>query len=157
MANSLTNKGQAVMLKLALPDPDGIGTQSGFVMQVAHIRLMSTASSGDASVLKTGSGFVEVTPGVGGYNPIEITTAYRYGAWSVPTLFGGNYQIVLQPGAPPADPYWTCTGAPGINGIKGAYLTDDAGAPLCWWERATAVDLAPGDTLTLDDLTIRLT
>ena len=72
-----------------------------------------------------------------------------------------NWQYSDNAGAGPSetvldDQTFTASGGP-INNIKGAYLTDSGDLVMAWWERASAVTLSDGDSITLDDLTVRLT
>ena len=136
MANSLTNKGEEYALF-------GDGAADGSIARLTTaIRLFDNTSV----PLKDGTGFAEVANG-NGYSTggIAITVA----AWTF-SVVSQNGQIVLN------DQVWTASGGNILN-ILGAYLTDTGGNPLAWWERTTAVTLTPGDTLTADDLTIRLT
>jgi hypothetical protein len=134
MANSLTNKGEEFALF-----GDGV-SDGGIARKASDVRLFQSSST----PAKDGTGFVEVAAG-NGY--IAGGQAIVVGNWtfSVP---GNDGQIVL------VDQVWTASGG-SISNIAGAYITDGTN-PLAWWERST-ITLADGDTLTLDDLTIRLT
>jgi len=151
MANGLTNRGQDIALWQA--NPAGAGGQGGIAGWSASIRLYTSSSNvnGFKAGIVGAGGFVE--PAVAnGYAPIPV----QFSSW-VRSIVAGNVQIVLQPAG--ADPQWVASGG-SIDFIAGAFLMGGVGGlePLGWWERtpASAVSLAPGDSLTLDDLTIRL-
>ncbi len=136
MASSLTNKGQEIMLK-------GTATPNGSIANLATALLLYDSTSVPD---KDGTGFVEVANG-GGYltGGIAITTA----DWTL-SLVGSDNQIELD------DQVWTASGG-GIANIDGAYIINVGGDVLAWWERASPVSLAAGDTLTAQSLTIALT
>lgn len=134
MANSLTNAGEELALF-----GDGVG--DGSIARLAtSVRLFTSASTPN----KNGTGFTQVANG-NGYTTggIAITVA----DWTF-SVNGVNGQIVLD------DQVWTATGGQIVN-IAGAYIHDGTDV-LAWWERST-VTLDDTDTITLDDLTIRLT
>lgn len=136
MANSLTNLGEELALF-----GDGVG--DGSIARLATaIRLFDSTST----PAKDGTGFVEVANGNGYTTGGQAITVAD---WTFSVL-ANNGQIVLD------DFVWTAAGG-NIANIKGAYLTDSGGSALAWWERTTAVTLTPGDSLTADNLTIRLT
>ena len=136
MANSLTNKGEEYALF-----GDGVG--DGSIARLATaLRLFDSTST----PAKDGSGFVEVANG-NGYVTGGMSINVSNWTFSVVSM---NGQIVL------ADEIWTA-GPGNISNILGAYATDTGGSALAWWERSSAVTLSPGDTLTADDLTVRLT
>lgn len=136
MANSLTNKGEEYALF-------GDGVSDGSIARLTTaVRLFDSTSV----PLKDGTGFVEVANG-NGYLTGGI--AITVGNWTF-SVVSTNGQIVL------ADQVWTALGG-NIALIAGAYLTDTGGNALAWWERSSPVTLTPGDSLTADDLTIRLT
>ena len=54
------------------------------------------------------------------------------------------------------DKTWTASGGT-IPDIDGVYLTDSDDNVLAWWERASAITLADGDSIVADDLYIKLT
>ena len=138
MANSLTNKGEEYALF-------GDGVSDGSIARLATNLLLFDSTS---VPLKDGSGFAEVANG-NGYiagTGFAITVA----SWTF-SVVSQNGQIVLN------DQVWTASGG-NIPNILGAFLVDSGGTNrLAWWERTSAVTLTPGDTLTADDLTIRLT
>ena len=133
MANTLTNWGEEVMLI-------GDGADGGIARIASDIRLYLNTSV----PAKDGTGFNEI-PNGNGY--VTGGEAVVLGNWAL-SLAGDVNQIVLT-----TDPSWTASGGP-ISNIAGAYLTDGTD-PMAWWER-TALTLAIGETLTLDDVTIRL-
>jgi hypothetical protein len=136
MANSLTNDGEEFALF-----GDGVG--DGSIARLATaVRLFDSTST----PAKNGTGFVEVANGNGYVTGGQAITVADW-TFSVVSM---NGQIVLD------DFVWTAVGG-NISNIKGAYITDASGNELAWWERTTAVTLTPGDSLTVDDLTIRLT
>jgi hypothetical protein len=133
MANSLTYKGEEYAL-------NGDGASDGGVARKAtKVKLYQSGST----PAKDGTGFTEVANGngytTGGH---AITTV----DWTYDSL---NSKITL------ADQVWTASGG-SISNIAGAYITDAADAVMAWWERASAITLASGDSLTLDDLAIAL-
>lgn len=140
MANSLTNEGQQIAL-----GKGAIGVVEGIVIAALSIRLFTDATQ----PLKDGTGFTEVTNG-NGYTTggLAITAAN----WSA-SLSGGDAQVVLDTSGPFQ---WTASGGT-IANIKGAYIADTGARELAWWERSSAVTLNSADTITADDLTIRLT
>lgn len=134
MANSLTNLGEEYGL---IGDGSGDGSVA---RKGATLRLYDNTST----PAKDGTGFVEVATG-NGYAAKAISVS----DWAFSVL-GGNGRIQL------ADQTWTASGG-NIANIAGAYLADSGGNVLAWWERPSAVTIAPGDTITADDLTIELT
>jgi len=136
MANSLTNKGEEYALF-----GDGVGDGS-----IARLATALQLFDSTSVPLKDGTGFVEVANG-NGYVTGGIPIGVSDWTFSVVSM---NGQIVLD------DQVWTASGG-NIANILGAYLVDTGGNALAWWERTSAVTLTPGDTLTADDLTIRLT
>lgn len=136
MANSLTNEGEENALL-------GNGSTGSIARLATNLLLFDNTSV----PLKDGTGFVEVGDGNGYIAGTGKVIAVGNWTFSVVSL---NGQIVLD------DQVFTAT--PGsIANILGAFIVDTAGLELAWWERTTAVTLDPGDTLTADDLTIRLT
>lgn len=134
MANSLTNKGEEYML---IGDGGGDGS---FARKAAKVKLYDSTST----PAKGGSGFNEVAAGNGyttGGQAISLVN------WSF-SVVSNQGQIVLD------DQVWTASGGP-ISNIAGAFITDSGDLPLAWWER-TPFTLQDTETLTLDDLTIRL-
>lgn len=136
MANSLTNDGEEFALF-----GDGVG--DGSIARLATAVQLFDSTSTPA---KNGSGFVEVANGNGYTTGGQAITVAD---WTF-SVVSNNGQIVLD------DFVWTAVGG-NITNIKGAYIVDTGGNALAWWERTTAVTLTPGDSLTVDDLTIRLT
>jgi hypothetical protein len=137
--NALTNLGEQV----ATMGNDTVTPTDGSIARSAkHVKLYTSASVPS----KAGTGFVEVANG-NGYTTGGQAIAVSDFTFSV---VGSNGQIKL------ADKVWTASGG-NIADIAGAYMTDVSGNVLAWWARATPVTLTPGDSLTLDDLTIRLT
>lgn len=134
MANSITNKGEEFALF-------GDGSTGSIARLATAVKLFTNATT----PLKDGSGFTEVTNG-NGYTTggIAITVA----DWTF-SVVGVNGQILL------VDKVFTASGGSIVN-IAGAYIAETGGDELAWWERTT-ITLSDGDSLTLDDLTIRLT
>jgi len=139
MANSLTNLGE----RSAIMGNAATGPTDGAIARIAaKVKLYDSTSTPD----KDGTGFVEVANGNG------YTTggqAITHADWTY-SVVATNGQIVL------ADKQWTASGG-NIANILGAFITDSADAVLGWWERTSPVTLGPGDSITLDDLTIRMT
>ncbi len=139
MANSLTNLGERTCL---MGDADSSPTDGAIARIATKVKLFDSTSVPD----KDGTGFVEVANGNGYTTGGQAITDAD---WTY-SVVATNGQIVL------TDKQWTASGG-NIANILGAYLTDAADAVLGWWERSSPVTLGPGDTITLDDLTIRLT
>lgn len=136
MANSLTNKGQEYMLY-------GTATPNGSLANLGtKLKLYNSSSTPNIN----GTGFTEVSNG-NGYTTggqALVRADYTLGT------SGSNKQITI------ADKTWTASGG-SIANIGGAYLTDASDNVLAWWERASALTLASGDSLTLTGLIVRLT
>jgi hypothetical protein len=133
MANNLTNLGQEYCL-LGTNTPNG-----GIANLAAFIRLLAVGSVPD----KNGSGFNQVAAGNG----------YPAGGFAISRP---NWTLVLQSGdnlIRLVDILITAAGG-SIPNIAGAYIVNAGGLPLGWWERS-ALTLASGDSLLLDDLTIK--
>lgn len=135
MANSLTHKGEEYALF-------GDGAGDGSLARLAtEVRLYKDTSVPD----KDGTGFTEVDNG-NGYTTGGIAITVADWTFSVVSDYG---RIQLD------DQIWTASGGQ-IPDIAGAYLTDAGGNVLAWWERSSVVTLDDGDTLTLDDLIVRM-
>jgi hypothetical protein len=140
MANHLTHKGQDYMLF-------GDGTSSpnllgGSIARLATaVRLYTSASTPN----KDGTGFTQVANG-NGY--ATGGSAITVDEWTLETN-SGDRQIKLD------DVIVTASGG-NIENIAGAYIVDTDGNVLAWWERSLATTLVAGDSITLDDLTIKL-
>lgn len=138
MANSLTNKGEEYALF-------GDGVSDGSIGRLATNLFLFDGTSTPA---KDGTGFSEVANGNGYVAGTGKVITIANWTFSVVSM---NGQIVLD------DQVWTASGG-NIANILGAYIVDAGGTnPLAWWERSSAVTLTPGDSLTADDLTVRLT
>lgn len=139
MANSLTNEGQGVAL-----GKGSTGVVYGIVQASTRLKLGTDATT----PLKDGTGFTEVANGNG-----YVTTglAITQANWST-SLSGGDRQVILDTSGPFQ---WTASGGT-IANVKIAYITDASARPEAWWERSTVVTLNSGDTITADQLTIRL-
>jgi hypothetical protein len=148
---SLTNYGQQVALYddnrtflagLTGATPALVG---GIAQIAAGLELFADTGSvldKDASVLNLPS------PGGGGYTGVIALT--KGGNWSNPSASSGDTQIVLTP-----NQTFTATANP-INDIGGAYIEDGDDNVLAWWERSSPITLATNDTITADQLTIRI-
>ncbi len=129
MANSLTHKGEELALKKS----------PGSVAYLATaVRLFTGASAPD----KDGTGFSEVANGNGYTTGGQVITQAN---WTYTAL---TSKITL------ADQVWTASGG-SIANVRGAYIVNAGGDVLAWWELTSAITLASGDTITLDDLTIK--
>ncbi len=53
-----------------------------------------------------------------------------------------------------ADIIWPFAG--NVNGIAGAFITDALGKVMAWWDKIPVINMNPGDSVVLDDLTLRL-
>ena len=89
-------------------------------------------------------------PGGGGYDATDGENLTKAGSWSNPDDASGDTQIVLTPNV-----VFTA-GAGGINDVGGAVLRDEEDNPIAWWERSSDITLAQNDTITADQLTIRI-
>lgn len=129
MANSLTHKGEELALKKSPGSMAYIATK---------VRLFKGTSAPD----KDGTGFNEVADGNGyttGGKTIDEAD------WTYADL---TSKITL------ADQVWNASGG-SIENVKGAHIVNAGGDVLAWWELPAAITLASGDSLTLDDLTIK--
>lgn len=133
MANSLTNFGEQVMLT-------GSGADGSIARIANSVRLYINTSTPN----KNGTGFNQV-PNGNGYLTGGI--AIVFANWTL-SLVSLTNQIALT-----SDPSWTASGG-SIANIAGAFITAGASV-MAWWER-TPFTLLNTETLTLDDLTIRL-
>lgn len=137
MANSLTNLGEQV----ALMGDDVATPADGAIARIAtSVRLFKVGSVPN----KDGTGFTEVDNG-NGYTTGGI--AITFADWTF-TIISTVGQIKLD------DQIFTASGG-NIADIQGAYITDSGGNVLGWWERSAPITLTSGDSLTLDDLTVR--
>lgn len=148
---SLTNYGQQIGLyddnRTFLP-----GTLAGTLAGhggIAQIADRIDLYRGDTAVEdKDASMSVFADPIGGGYaGSVTIT---KGGAWSNPSASSGDTQIVLTPNIT-----FTATGNP-INDVGGAVIRDEADNVIAWWERSSDITLATNDTITADQLTIRI-
>lgn len=133
MANSLTNKGEQYALH-----GDGAGDGS-IARKATGLRLYDSTST----PAKDGTGFTQVASGNGYAAKTISVTDWTY------SVVSNNGQIVL------VDQTWTASGG-NISNIQGAYIVDAGALALGWWERSSPITLAPGDTITADDLTIEM-
>jgi hypothetical protein len=131
MANSLTHKAEEYMLT-------GNGADGSFARLATAVRLYTGASIPK----KDGTGFTEVANG-NGY--VSGGKAIAIGNWTYELALS---RIVLD------DQTWLASGG-SIQNIAGAYIVDGSGNVLAWWERSL-LTLAPGDSLKLDDLFVKL-
>lgn len=133
MATDVTHRGQQMAL--------GSLAGGGIIIQATRIKLYLSSSTPN----KDGTGFNEVANG-NGY--LTNGLAVVVGDW-INDLFTGNRRSRLKPGG--NDPVWIASGGSILN-VAGAYLTDATGA-LAWWPRpGGAINLAPGEDLTLQDI-----
>jgi hypothetical protein len=142
MANSLTYYGQAVMLRKDATAYRTSGSETnvgGFAKLALRLRLYTSAST----PAKTAGSFVEASGGSYAAKTIAESD------WVLSTV-SSNVQLQLN------DQTWTASGG-SIANIAGAYVTDTDGNVMGWWERASALTLADGDSITADDLVIRPT
>lgn len=156
MVNSLSNYGQLIALYQdatnltaitgTLANP-GAGSQGGILQVGSELHLYTSASTLDKdadnqSITEASGGGYAAKTGLAGLSSGS-------GAWTI-QLNGTNVEIQLD------DQVWTASGG-SIANIAGAYLTDDDDNVIAWWERSSAVTLNDGDSITADDLIIRLT
>ena len=151
MVNSLTNYGQRIALyqdDRSAEGHAGSTTNTGGLLKLAdRLHLYKTGTTltkdraGQTVVEASGATYAAKT----GLAGLEGSG----GAWTV-QLTSGNLEIQL------TDQTWTASGGD-IAGILGAYLTDANDNIIAWWERASEVTLNDGDSITADDLIIRLT
>ena len=137
MTNSLTNLGEQNAL---MGDPAVTPTDGAIARLATSVRLYKVGSVPN----KDGTGFTEVDAG-NGYTAGGIAITSADWTFAVISTIG---QIKLD------DQVFTASGG-NIADIDGAYITDSGGNVLGWWERSSPITLTPGDSLTLDDLTIR--
>jgi len=135
MASSLTFKGEEMMLL-------GTGSDGAFARVGTAVRLFVSSTSSPSKSGTEGVEFIEVANGNGyttGGNSIVL------GDWS---YVDAPSRLTL------ADQVWTASGG-SISDIGGAYIVDASDVVLAWFERSSPLTLDDGDSLTLDDLTIR--
>lgn len=135
MANSLTYAGQDAMIH-------GGASDGGFTRTATKLKLYSSTST----PAKDGTGFVEVGAGNGyATGGLAISRA----DWTNETD-SGNRRVRL------ANKVWTAAGG-SIPNIAGVYVTDADDNVLGWWERASPITIASGDTFTAQDLYVKPT
>jgi len=149
---SLTNYGQQIGLyddtRTILPGTlAGTAAAQGGIAHIAdridlYSGLLGNVEDKDASL----SSFSD--PAGGGY--LGSQTITKGGSWSLPSATSGDTQIVLTPNIT-----FTATGNP-INDVGGAVIRDEADNVIAWWERSSDITLATNDTITADQLTIRI-
>jgi len=145
MANSLTNYGQTIALNEDDRSESGITgttTNTGGIKKMAvELHLYTSASTPhkehDSATWVEASG--------GGY----AAKTGLAGSWTV-QITSGNVEIQL------VDQTWTASGG-SIANVAGAFASDADDNPIAWWERSSAITLNDGDSITADDLIIRLT
>ncbi len=143
MTASLTNYGQEVALFDDANRPTGTpNTLGGLAQQGKKLKLFKDTST----PVKAGTGFVEVVNGNGYTTGGQALTPASFTL----SIDAGNAQIMID------DKTWTASGGT-IPDIDGVYLTDSDDNVLAWWERASAITLADGDSIVADDLYIKLT
>lgn len=136
MASSLTYQGEEYALI-------GDGSSDGSIARLATAVRLYDSTSSPAKDGTEGVEFIEVANGNGyttGGKSITVTD------W---TYTDTPSKIVL------SDQTWTASGG-SIANIAGAYVVDGSNNVLLWFERSSAVTLADGESITLDDLTIRM-
>ena len=135
MASSLTYQGEEYALI-------GDGASDGSIARLATAVRLYDSTSSPSKTGTEGVEFVEVANGNG------YTTgghAIVVGNWS---YLSAPSRLVL------ADQVWTASGG-SIANIAGAYVVDTSDNVLLWFERSSPVTLADGESITLDDLTVR--
>jgi hypothetical protein len=148
---SLTNYGQQVCVyddnRTFLPGLTA-GTpalEGGIANIAANLELYDGAT---AVLSKNASVLVLNDPPGGGYaGAVAITKGV--GDWVNPSAASGDTQTVLQ------NKVFTATGNP-MNTVGGAYISDGDDNVLAYWERSSNITLATNDTITADQLTIRI-
>lgn len=148
---SLTNYGQQIGLyddnRTFLPGPlAGTAAAQGGIAHIAdRIDLYDGATTVED---KDASLSVFNDPPGGGY--LGQQTITKGGSWLNPSASSGDTQIVLTPNIT-----FTATANP-INTVGGAVIRDEADNVIAWWERSSDITLATNDTITADQLTIRI-
>lgn len=150
---SLTNYGQQLGLYddnrtfLAGPLAGSTSGAGGIANLAAGLHLFVDGTAvfdKDASVLNL------VPPVDAGYTNGTVPIALTKGAsWVNPSAASGDTQIVLN------NQTFTATGNP-INDVGGAFIQDSDTNIIAWWERSTPITLAASDSITADQLTIRI-
>jgi hypothetical protein len=135
MSNSLTYAGQDAMIH-------GGASDGGFSRTAAKLKLFASTSTPN----KDGTGFTEVGSG-NGY--VTGGIAISRADW-VNETDSGNRRIRL------TNKVWTATGG-SIPNIAGIFVTDAANVVLGWWERASPITIASGDTFTADAIFVKPT
>lgn len=147
---SLTNYGQQLGLYddnrtfLAGPLAGSTSGAGGMANLVTDLELYAQTASvldKDASVLNLPA------PGGGGYT--AFTSLTKGSSWVNPSAGSGDTQIVLN------NLTFTATGNP-INDVGGAFIADTDGNVVAYWERSSPITLATSDSITADQLTIRI-
>ena len=141
---ALTYYGQAVMLQQdvrTLPNFTlGVsGNIGGFAQVAAFLRLYTTATTPSKNLATS---FVEASGG--GYAALPIVEAN----WTL-ELISSNMQIRL------ADQTFTAS-AGVIADVAGVYITDASGNVMAWLERSAPFTLLLGETVIVDDFTLRV-
>lgn len=91
-----------------------------------------------------------VAPLGGGYTgDVTITKDGAAPNWGTPTAASGDVTMTL------GNNVWTA-GAGGMSAVGGANIQDEEGNVLAWWERSSDIALALNDTITADQLSIRI-
>lgn len=149
---SLTNYGQIVALfdddRTILPGLTAgtPATQGG----IAHIADAVGLFDGTSTEDKAADTANWVAPTGGGYTgDVTITKDGAAPNWGTPTVASGDVTMTL------ANNVWTA-GAGGMAAVGGANIQDEEGNVLAWWERSSDIALALNDTITADQLSIRI-
>ena len=141
MAASLTNYGQEVALFDDQNRPSGTpNTLGGLAQQGKKLKLFKNTST----PARDGTGFVEVANGNGYTTGGQALTPASFTL----SIDSGNAQIMID------DKTWTASGG-SIADIDGVYLTDSDDNVLAWWERASSITLADGDSIVAENIYVR--
>jgi len=147
---SLTNYGQQLGLYddnrtfLAGPPAGATSGAGGIANLVTTVGLYAQTGA----VLDKAFGTLNLpAPGGGGYT--AITGLTKGASWVSPSAGSGDTQIVLN------NQTFTAVGNP-INDVGGSFIADTDGNVVAYWERSSPITLAASDSITADQLTIRI-
>ena len=147
----LTNYGQQVALyddtRTILAPLAGATSGSGGIANLAdglqlYVQTGSVIDK-DPSVLNV------VPPTDVGYTNLTPFVLTKGGSWVNPALSGSDIQIVL-------NNHTFMANGTAINDIGGAFIEDADDNVIAVWERSSPITLADQDSITADQLTIRI-
>lgn len=151
MPNDITWYGQQVALftddRGVITGITGTAADEGGIAHIAtDLGLFNNLATRDRD--PTVETIVANPPLGGGYVVPADIIAITAATWTA-SVVGSNAQIVL------TNQVFTST--PGtMNDVLGAYISDADDNVMAYWERSSAITLATNDTITADQLTIRI-